>query len=385
MHILFLPSWYPANESDLAGTFFREQAEAFLLAGHRVGVLNVRGIAVYSRSQLRGRKSGIRHFLDSGFDTYLWDRVLPFPKVPGGNERILLNAWRTLLHRYIDDNGRPDVLHAHTMFPAGLVTHALSEEFKIPFIVTEHRISSLPLLAGRWNGPRGRAAAKAASALVAVAPDFAPALDQAYGLSKWEYVPGLLSPQFEDITVRPTPNGPFTFGHVSYMDPHKNVDLLIHAFADRFHGDPDVRLRIAGHSSFTQDLIDLAASRGISDQVDFVGAVPRSGIVGEFSRYHAFVMPSRTEAFGTVLWEAMACGLPLVSTDTWAGRNAVREGNGLLVGVEQRDELGEALVSMRKTFADYDPHHIRSICVNHCARDAFVGQYSKLYADAVAA
>lgn len=386
MHILFIPSWYPGDATDLAGTFFREQAEAFVLKGHRAGVINVRGIPVYSRSQLRDRKHGIRHFVECGIETYLWDRVLPYTKIPGANERVLLQAWRTLLKRYIADHGRPDVLHAHTMFPAGLVSHALSEEFNIPFIVTEHRISSLPFLDGRWRGAHGRKAARAASSLIAVAPDFAPALDQAYNLgeSKWQYVPGLLSPQFQDISTRPVPSGSFTFGHVSYLVPHKHVDLLINAFADKFRGNNDVRLRIAGDSSYKQALVDLTDRLGISAQVDFAGAVPREGIVEEFSKSHVFVMPSRTEAFGTVLWEAMACGMPLVSTDSWAGRNAIREGNGILTHTERQDELGDALVEIKETFDSYDAEAIRTICLEHCGRDAFVSQYEALYAKAIA-
>lgn len=381
MHVLFVPSWYPANATDFSGSFFIEQAQALDLAGHNVGVISVKGIPVYSLAQLRGREAGIRRSVESGVRTYRLDKVLPLPKIPGGNERILLNAWRAVLNRYISDNGLPDVLHAHSMFPAGIVAHALSDEFKIPFVVTEHRPSSMDRIKEKWSGVHGRRAAVAASALVAVARGFVQALNGAYGTgdSKWQYVPGLLSPQFQTISARKAPEGPFVFGHVSHLDPGKRVDMLIKAFALRFHNIENVRLRIAGDSGRKAQLEVLAGRLGIADKVDFVGAVARSEIVAEFSSAHVFVLPSVAEAFGTVLWEAMACGLPLVSTATWAGRNAVVEANGLLVDIDNREELGEALVRIRSDFDSYDPAEIREICVNHCGRDAFVSQYEAIY------
>lgn len=384
MHVLFVPSWYPADATDFSGSFFIEQAQALSLAGHDVGVISVKGIPVYPPAQLRGRKPGIRRSVESGIQTYRLDKVLPFPKVPGGNERVLLHAWRVLLTRYISDNGLPDVLHAHAMFPAGVVAHALSDEFKIPFIVTEHRPSSMERLKEKYSGAHGRRAAGAASALVAVARGFVPALNDAYGMGqhKWQYIPGLLSPQFQDIDTRVVPAGPFIFGHVSHLDPGKRVGLLIEAFADQFHQIDNVRLRIAGDSVHKAALEAIADRLGIASKVDFIGAVPRDQIVAEFSSAHVFVLPSVAEAFGTVLWEAMACGLPLVSTATWAGKNAVVETNGLLAGIDNQAELGEAMVRIRRDFESYDPAVIRAISVDHCGREAFVSQYQALYAAA---
>ncbi|MFQ4147222.1 glycosyltransferase [Arthrobacter sp. LAPM80] len=384
MHVLFVPSWYPATPTDFSGSFFIEQAAALVSSGHTVGVIAVKGIPIYEVGQVRTRVPGVRLSVESGIQTYRLDRVLPYPKVPGANTGVLLRASRQLLTRYIKDNGKPDVLHAHAMFPAGLVAHALSAEFSIPFIVTEHRPTSLGRMREKWNGVHGRRAALAASSLVAVARGFVPELNASYdlGQDKWQYVPGLLSPQFENIGTRQAPSGPFIFGHVSHLDPGKRVDLLIQAFADKFRDLDGVRLRIAGESVQRAVLQALAVELGIASKVDFMGAVARSEIVSEFSSAHVFVLPSHAEAFGTVLWEAMACGLPLVSTKTWAGKNAIFEANGLLVSIDDREELGAAMLAIMENFHSYDPVAIRAICVNHCGQEAFVSQYEEIYSQA---
>lgn len=380
MHILFVPSWYPIDDHDFGGSFFREQAQAFARSGHQVGVLAVRGIPVLSRKHFRDRHRDIRYAVEGGVHTYRADRVLPYVRLPAANAAALLRRGRAVLRRYIAAHGRPDVLHAHSMFPGGVLTAALAAELRIPYVITEHRPSSIDLLQRPWYGAAGRSAAATAGGLVAVAAEFATVLNQAYGPpGGWEYLPGLLSPQFERLPVRPAPTGDFVFGHVSHLDPGKRVDLMIEAFADRFRGDPGTRLRIAGDSVHRAELVALAERDGVRDQVDFAGAVPRSGIADEFGRYHVFVLASHAEAFGTVLWEAQAVGLPLISTRTWAGAGAVTPENGLLTPIDDREALGAAMTTMRESFDSYDGERIRRLAVQICGQQRFVELYTELY------
>lgn len=377
MHILFLPSWYPETDADFSGSFFREQAAAFIELGHRVGVAVVRGFPVYEIGAYRSRP-GMTERVEDGIVTLRDDALFPVPKFHALNLAVIERKWRALYRRYVAAHGKPDVLNAHGMFPGGIIASRIAASEGIPFVVTEHRPSSINFLRSPGYAGPAKRAAREARGLVAVARGFAPELNTAYGTTRWQYLPGLLSPQFEHISVRNPAQGPFVFGHVSHLDPGKRVDMLIEAFGDVYGDDPDTRLRIAGGSQHRAALEQIARDRGL-ENVEFVGAVPREGIVEEFSRSHAFVLPSEAEAFGTVLWEAMACGLPLVSTETWAGRNAVTPETGLLSPIDDRAALAAALTEMRRRFADFDPNRIREICVEHCGRDAFVENYVDLY------
>lgn len=46
MHILIIPSWYPAKDNPIAGIFFKEQAEALAEKIDKVGVLTIREISI---------------------------------------------------------------------------------------------------------------------------------------------------------------------------------------------------------------------------------------------------------------------------------------------------------------------------------------------------
>lgn len=61
----------------------------------------------------------------------------------------------------------------------------------------------------------------------------------------------------------------------------------------------------------------LAKRLGIGDNVDSVGAVPQdNSLEQEFSAAQVAVLTRVAEAFGTVPWQAMACGLPMLSKAT---------------------------------------------------------------------
>lgn len=384
MHVVIIPSWYPRDTADFNGSFFVEQAQGLRAEGHVVGVLAVAGEPVYLPDRWVGQSRGTRSSVEDGLPVLRRRVIVPLPWLHGINQRVWDGAWKALLEQYIREHGRPDVLHAHSMFPGGLAAHALSRDFGIPFVVTEHRPSSIDRLKEPGMRRLAVAAAHDAGSLVAVARGFVPQLDEAYGLTAegWTYVPGMLSPQFETVDPRPVPGAPFTIGHVSHLDPGKRVQLLIGAFADAFR-DGDERLRIVGDSAHRPELEQYADSRGIASRVDFVGAVPREHIAEEFARFHVFALPSVAEAFGTVLWEAMASGVPLVSTRTWAGENAVTGANGVLVPIDDVPALAAALRTMKDLIGDFDPRQVRSLAMAHCGRSTFVAEYIEIYRKAL--
>jgi len=383
MHVLLIPSWYPEHPGDFTGSFFAEQAEALVHAGHTVGVLAVSGTPSYHPGRIRERPRGPRSSVENGVAVLRKHIVVPLPLLHTINQRAWNAAWQSLYRAYVDEFGIPDVLHAHSMFPGGLAAAALSRRSGVPYVITEHRPSSMARLTEPGMRTLARRAARGAGARVAVARGFVSELDTAYGLpGAWQYVPGLLSPQFEHVAPRSMPPGPFTVGHVSHLDPGKRVSLLIEAFSDAF-SDGDERLRVAGDSVHRPGLEDVARREGIADRVDFVGAVPRADIAAEFARHHVFALPSEAEAFGTVLWEAMACGIPVVSTQTWAGRNAISDRTGLLVPIDDRAALAAALRSIRDSINAFDAGEIRALCLAHCGEAAFVSQYTEIYRRAV--
>jgi glycosyltransferase involved in cell wall biosynthesis len=123
----------------------------------------------------------------------------------------------------------------------------------------------------------------------------------------------------------------------------KGFDVLIEAVArarhrERFH------VCIIGGGPEREALLALAASRNVSSYFTFVGTVPATEIPHRVSEADVFVLSSRSEGRPNVVVEALAGGLPVISTDLEGVQGMVRNGDtGWLIAVDDADALAAAL------------------------------------------
>jgi len=108
---------------------------------------------------------------------------------------------------------------------------------------------------------------------------------------------------------------------VSSLWPYKNCDGLLRAWAVARPGLQGRQLAIVGagrDERYLASLKSLTAELGITEDVVFVGGVPLEQTVSFYRAADLFVYPSLNETFGLPILEAMACGCPVVTSDTSA-------------------------------------------------------------------
>ena len=143
-------------------------------------------------------------------------------------------------------------------------------------------------------------------------------------------------------------HGPSTLLFVGKLRYYKGLDTLLSAMASL----PEVRLIIVGDGPQRQALERMTVDLRLAERVRFVGEVDDLTLPHYYRKAHVFVLPSnaRAEAFGIVLLEAMASGLPCVTTEigtgtSWVVQNGI---NGVIVPPRNPGALAEAIRSLMK-------------------------------------
>lgn len=120
---------------------------------------------------------------------------------------------------------------------------------------------------------------------------------------------------------------------VGRLIPLKRNSDLIKAFYELQKYDTDLELLFLGDDYFKQNLIKECIELGIKKKIHFLGNVKNPFYY--LNKSNLFVLNSETEGFPNVLLEAMACGLPIVSSDCKSGPNEILDNGkyGLLYPV----------------------------------------------------
>ena len=134
---------------------------------------------------------------------------------------------------------------------------------------------------------------------------------------------------------------------VGRLEPQKNQKILIDAFSKIANDFLDYDLTIYGEGSLRPELEEFVESKGLQNRVIWPGSKNR--IQEHIKDAALFVLSSDYEGIPNALIEAMAIGLPCISTDCSPGgaRELINDGeNGIIVDCGNSDALAKAMVSL---------------------------------------
>jgi glycosyltransferase involved in cell wall biosynthesis len=224
---------------------------------------------------------------------------------------------------------RPDVVYAHFLVPAGLLSVLGS---RAPLVVTAHgrdvrNVGTIP-------GVRAatRLVARRASSIVAVSDYLRRELEAKVPEARGKVEVVDCGVDLERFAVMPAAEGPTAFVCVGSLTERKNVVRLADAFGRlgegslTFVGDGPLRPALEGR-----------------DRVAVTGTVPHEAVPDWLARSHVLCQPSLVEPFGLALLEAMAAGRSVVATRVGGPPEFVTPEAGVLVDPTDVDDLARGL------------------------------------------
>lgn len=183
-----------------------------------------------------------------------------------------------------------------------------------------------------------------------------------------------------DPEERGTPERPLRLLSVARLHWNKAFDDAIRAVAVARRSGLHVRYRIAGEGPEREKLVYLRHSLGLDDEVELLGWQCQEDVEAQLGWADAFVLSSLDEGISNSALEAMAAGVPIVSTRCGGMEEAlVGPDAGLLVDVGDRDELADALRSLA------DPARRRALALGGAAaarRDFDLARQAEVFAAA---
>ncbi len=242
-----------------------------------------------------------------------------------------------------------DIIHIHTPFVAHYLGLRLSRELCIPSIETYHTFfeeylyNYIPLLPKNWLKALARKVSVRQCNKVDHVIVPSTAMQQVlhnYGVKT-------------NTTILPTGIEVEAFGqgdgasfrrkynidadrpvlvNVSRIAHEKNIDFLIRMLTHVWQDIPDILLIIAGDGPAKRHLQRLAINLGLENNIMFIGYLDRKAELYDcYCSADVFVFSSRTETQGLVLLEAMALGIPVISTAIMGTKDILQDNPGALI------------------------------------------------------
>lgn len=319
MHIVVIPSFFPPY----GGEFCLEQSKALHDMGHEVRII--------SNVQLSIRKS-LREFLFfdyqrrfttmQGIPLYQsYMRGVPMTIRPNVNRWVKIV--RSMYKDYVSQYGRPDILHAHCAKWAGYAAMLISEEEKIPYVVTEH-LSAMTLREEfgndeehTWQIPLLRKVYENADQMITVSEEVVDTLSPFFGKNyKWTAISNMIDVDFFSYRQRKSREGrAFCFVCLGNFIYRKGYDILFEAFQIVHDHYPTTNLYIAGEGTDGKACRRMYSNLSCATSIFACGRLDQNAVRELLYQSDSLVLATRDETQGLVLLEAMSTGIPVVTTE----------------------------------------------------------------------
>lgn len=363
LRVIFVAGWYPNEDHPLNGIFIQRHARA-VSPWCDVGVVYVH------QSQHRTKRETIVT-VEDGIKTV---RIY-LPRPPFGNIPLDLAYLNTvnsrLLHALqgirllIRELGGVDVIHLHEIRPLGFAAVLGATRHGVPLVTTEHSTEyhdTPPLGLERW---KCRYVLGKSSSVLPVSRALERDLKEIAPTANYLIVPNVVDTS-TFIPMDMSKTSPVKrLIHISLLnDSQKNVSGLLTAIACLKETRKDFTLHIVGDGPDRIQLEILAKTLDLSDAVIFHGQVTDEDLRVLLKESHIFILNSNYETFGIVGIEALASGVPVISTRCGGPEDYIDDSNGILIDVGDTDLLVSAMDHMLDHWDQYDPLELHEKILN---------------------
>lgn len=378
MNILIIARGTPSKCDPQWGSFEFDQARALVELGHHVSIASVD-----TRFRFYWRTLGLTIENKSKIRTYNYFCCpLAIIGLLGKRlkELILKWQWKQIESAILKENVHYDIIYSHYLFNSYNAIQWLTR-LNAPVVAIEHwsALNQNPL--PHEVEQMAKYTYSHVTKLLTVSHQLQKRISELFNAHS-EVVNNMISPQYT-YEKKVTPSI-CSFISVGSLRPLKGFDTLIKAFTIANLPKGEWALQIVGSGEEMLHIQQLIHQYQLSDYVQLLGQKNAQDIASLLNRSNAFILASRSETFGVVYIEAMACGLPVIATQCGGPEEFVTDKNGLLVPVDNVEKLAEAIKYMFHYYQEYNRQAIANDCQARFSSEVIAKQLTEIFEDVVA-
>ena len=377
-HIVFLARWYPHRYDPMFGLFVQRHAEAAALFND-ITVIYCQQTTDNGQQTSSKEKFEIVRTNENNVDT-----IRVYYKKPKNKIQSLLRIYRANMMA-LKLCKKPDLIHVHVLTRLGVIAWIQKILHKTPYIITEHWSRYLP--GNDFSGFLRKAACKLvvrnARTVTTVTENLATAMKN-HGLKNDNYVvlPNVVNLDMFHINQKCTDaiNHVPTIIHIScFEDKSKNISGLLESLKIIDDKGIDFQCKLIGEGMDLDLMKEKAKELQLINKVSFTGLLQGQALADELSSGDFLVLSSNYENMPVVILEALASGLPVVSTNVGGIKEMIDDTKGILVEPRNKEALAEAMIKMIETQKNYDANYLRDSVIEKYGYES-VGMFlSRLY------
>lgn len=279
---------------------------------------------------------------------------------------------------------KPDIIHAQHIW----ILSAIVSEYKIPFIVTSHGSDLMGYNATTRFHPCCKNVINRCKKIITISKENNKDVLKAYpetigktviienGYDKDVFYKKKCDKKelLKLLGIEKEYKNIVTFA--GRLTHNKGIDVLLKA-AKKYENDDTLTL-IAGGGELQTKLYKMKIKLGLKN-VYFLGNQTHDMLCNIYNISDVLAVPSREEAFGLVALEGLACGVPVVATNSGGMNDFINKKVGILIDIENSDMLAENIEKIINKEVKFNKDKIAKYARKNYSQDKFMKSLIKVY------
>ena len=355
MNVLVIPTWYPNGEDKLMGIYHKEFTEALNNNGIEANMLFIdrERLSKPIKYIFMKKKEVVK---ETNYKTYIY-RMLNLGSI---NFNLQLNNYVKKLDKafknYLKHNKKPDIIHAHVTVPAGYAACILGKKYNIPVIVTEHCGNLERFFNNNIFKSYGEFVLN--NSTFSTVSNYMKKIVLKY-TNNCYVIPNLVDTKPFINDVKRTINDKFNLVMVCALREGKRIDIALEAINKLISKVP-IHLDIIGDGFCEESYKNKCKELNLDNYVSFLGRKNKLEIAEILKSEHALLISSEIESFAISGIEAMASGLPIITTNCLGPVEYVNYKIGVISEINNSNDLADKIMYVYNNYDKYDSDYIKN-------------------------